>query len=89
MDLVYTEQHNDPAPDDDFVDYGDIRLQAEGVIRAMGKLPEGYRIVFSLYLLEGYDHKEISEIMGISESTSKSQFFRAKQKIKEILMSHE
>ena len=89
VDLVYTEQHNDPAPDDDFVDYGDIRLQAEEVIKAMGKLPEGYRIVFSLYLLEGYDHKEISEIMGISESTSKSQFFRAKQKIKEILMSYE
>ena len=89
VDLVYTEQHNDPAPEDDFVDYGDICLQAEGVIRAMGQLPEGYRIVFSLYLLEGYDHKEISEIMGISESTSKSQFSRAKQKIKEILMCHE
>ncbi len=89
VDLVYTDQHNDPAPDDDFVDYGEIRLRAEGVMKAMGKLSQGYRIVFSLYLLEGYDHKEISEIMGISESTSKSQFLRAKQKIKEILMSHE
>lgn len=89
VDLVYTEQYNDPEPDNDFIDYGDIRMKADGVIRAMGKLPDGYRIVFSLYLLEGYDHKEISEIMGISESTSKSQFLRAKQKIKEILMSHE
>ena len=58
-------------------------------MKAVEKLPEGYRIVFSLYLLEGYDHKEIAEILGISESTSKSQFLRAKQKIKEILMSDE
>ena len=61
----------------------------EQVTKAVDKLPEGYRIVFSLYLLEGYDHKEIAEILGITESTSKSQFLRAKQKIKEILMSDE
>jgi len=89
VDLVYTEQHNDPAPDDDYVDYLEIRFQVEGVMKAMEKLPDGYRVVFSLYLLEGYDHKEISQILGISESTSKSQFLRAKQKIKEILMSNE
>ena len=89
VDLVYTEQNNDPIPDDDYVDYQEIRFRVEGVMKAMKQLPEGYRIVFSLYLLEGYDHKEISEILGISESTSKSQFLRAKQKIKEILMSDE
>jgi len=89
VDLVYTEQNNDPIPDDDYVDYQEIRFRVEGVMKAMKQLPEGYRVVFSLYLLEGYDHKEISEILGISESTSKSQFLRAKQKIKEILMSDE
>ena len=89
VDLVYTEQQNDPPAADDFVDYEEIKFKVEGVMKAMEKLPEGYRIVFSLYLLEGYDHKEISEIMGISESTSKSQFLRAKQKIKEILKSDE
>ena len=89
VDLVYTEQNSDPEPLDDRVDYGEIKLQVEGVMKALEKLPQGYRIVFSLYLLEGYDHKEISEILGISESTSKSQFLRAKQKIKEILMCHE
>jgi RNA polymerase sigma-70 factor (ECF subfamily) len=41
-----------------------------------------------LYALEGYDHTEISEIMGISESTSKSQYLRAKERIKEILKSN-
>jgi RNA polymerase sigma factor (sigma-70 family) len=89
VDLVYTEHHNDPAPEHDPVDYEEIKFRVEQVRRAMEKLPEGYRIVFSLYLLEGYDHKEISEILGISESTSKSQFLRAKKKMKEILMSDE
>ena len=89
VDLVYTEQHNDPAPEDEYVDYEEIKFQVDGVRKAIEKLPEGYRIVFSLYLLEGYDHKEISEILGIKESTSKSQFLRAKQKIKEILKSDE
>jgi len=89
VDLVYTEQQNDPVPSDEFVDYEEIKFKVESVMKAIEKLPEGYRVVFSLYLLEGYDHKEISEIMGISESTSKSQFLRAKQKIKEILKSDE
>jgi RNA polymerase sigma-70 factor (ECF subfamily) len=48
-------------------------------------LPEGYRMVLSLYLLEGYDHKEIAGILGITESTSKSQFNRSKKKLREIL----
>jgi len=63
----------------------DLQLTVEGVSRAMEKLPEGGRIVFSLYLLEGYDHGEIAQILNISESTSKSQFMRAKRKVVEIL----
>jgi len=62
-------------------------LTVERIQKAMVLLPEGYRIVFSLYLLEGYDHAEISLILGISEATSKSQYCRAKQKIKEIIIS--
>ncbi|HMQ01056.1 MAG TPA: sigma-70 family RNA polymerase sigma factor [Cyclobacteriaceae bacterium] len=57
----------------------------ERIKRAIALLPEGYRLVLSLYLLEGYDHKEIAEILNISESTSKSQFNRSKKKLKEIL----
>jgi RNA polymerase sigma factor (sigma-70 family) len=53
--------------------------------KAMEALPDGYRSVLSLYLLEGYDHAEIAEILGISESTSKSQFNRSKKKLREIL----
>jgi len=57
----------------------------EKVRAAMERLPDGYRSVLSLYLLEGYDHGEIAEILGITESTSKSQFNRAKKKLKELL----
>ena len=49
------------------------------------QLPDGYRLVISLYLLEGYDHSEIAGILNISESTSKSQYNRAKSKVREQL----
>lgn len=55
------------------------------ISEAIERLPEGYRVVFTLYILEGYDHQEISEILGISVSGSKSQLNRAKNKIREIL----
>jgi RNA polymerase sigma-70 factor (ECF subfamily) len=66
-------------------------LTVENVKAAMKELPSGARMIFSLYLLEGYDHVEISQILDISESNSKSQYMRAKRKVKDILntMSHE
>ena len=57
----------------------------EKVKRAIELLPDGYRVVLSLYLMEGYDHREIAEILGITESTSKSQYNRSKKKLKELL----
>lgn len=60
-------------------------LSVEKIKSAMNELPDGYRLVFSLYLLEGYDHKEIASILKISEATSKSQYSRAKRRIKELL----
>ena len=57
----------------------------EIVRKSIEELPDGYRSVLSLYLIEGYDHAEIGEILGISESTSKSQFNRSKKRLKEIL----
>lgn len=55
------------------------------VMEAMNQLPEGGRIVFSLYLLEGYDHGEIAQILNITESTSKTQYMRAKRKVYELM----
>jgi RNA polymerase sigma factor (sigma-70 family) len=65
----------------------DLPYTAEDARQALQQLPDGYRTIFSLYLLEGYDHTEIAEIMGISVSTSLSQYHRAKKKLKEILLT--
>lgn len=62
-----------------------VDLSVGQIKKAMIQLPEGGRIIFSLYLLEGYDHREISSILNISESNSKSQYMRAKRRIKDIL----
>ena len=82
-DKIDEEAHNT----ENEVDYEQMTLDVNKIHMAIGQLPEGYRIIFSLYALEGYDHAEISEIMDISESTSKSQYLRAKKRIKEILKS--
>lgn len=66
----------------------DTEYSVKKVMNAMEQLSDGYRVIFSLYLMEGYDHGEISEILGISESTSKSQYMRAKQKIKELIKTN-
>jgi RNA polymerase sigma-70 factor (ECF subfamily) len=49
------------------------------------KIPAGYRMVFNLYVIEGYSHKEIGEQLNISESTSKSQFSRARAYLMNLL----
>ncbi len=85
VDLLLTEdmhQYKNVMDDDEDAD---MPLTTKDVQKAMEQLPEGGRIVFSLYLLEGYDHVEIAEILGITESTSKSQFMRAKRRVYEIL----
>lgn len=70
-------------------DFEGFPFTVEQVSATIQKLPAGYRMVLSLYLLEGYDHGEIGEILGISESTSKSQFNRSKKKLKELLQGGE
>lgn len=62
-----------------------LYLNVDRIKRAIQLLPDGYRVVFSLYLMEGYDHKEIGSILNITESTSKSQYNRSKKKLKQIL----
>ena len=84
VELTYCEE----IYDNQFAEEEDknaARLTVANVTDAMEKLPKGGRMVFSLYLLEGYDHKEIAQILGITESTSKSQFMRAKRQVAKIL----
>ena len=65
-------------------DVGDQATMDE-VFNAIEKLPENYRVVVKLFLLEGYDHQEISEILGISESASRTNLHRGKIQLKKTL----
>lgn len=67
--------------EDDEIDTESIEM----IKAAMSQLPEGYRTVLTLYLVEEYDHEEIGQMLGITSSTSRSQYARARQKLIEIL----
>lgn len=76
---------------DDFLHEGhqDIleNLSGEEVLRVIQKLPDGFRVVFNLYFIDGYKHAEIAQMLGISESTSRSQLTRGKALLKKELES--
>ncbi len=85
---------NDYAEDDEYSDklnnrVLDADLDAESIIEIFNELPEGYKMVLNLYVLDGYSHAEIAEKLGISVNTSKSQLSRARKalikKTEEIL----
>jgi len=69
--------------DTDFIN----QIAAKDLLAALLKLPIGYRTVFNLFVVEGYSHQEIAALLHISESTSKSQLFKAKQRL-QALLSH-
>jgi len=86
MDWVELEDGQlENIPDEEAEDEDETIYKVAIVKDAMKQLPEGYRVVLSLYLLEGYDHEEIGQILNISENTSRTQFLRAKRKLTEIL----
>jgi RNA polymerase sigma-70 factor (ECF subfamily) len=62
-----------------------VAYSADEIRRAIFALPDGYRVVLSLILLEGYDHEEVSEILRITNATSRTQYHRAKKKLAEML----
>lgn len=62
------------------------RLQAEDVLKLTTQLPEGYRMIFNMNIVEGYSHKEIATILNIAESTSRSQLTRAKKMLRTLLI---
>lgn len=63
----------------------DAALKVEAIKAAVAELPDGYRVVLTLYLFEGYDHEEIAHILKITENTSRSQYMRAKRKLNSLL----
>ena len=60
-------------------------LAQQDILKVVQQLPPGYRTVFNLFVVEGYTHKEIGKMLGISEGTSKSQLARARQTLKQLL----
>ena len=59
-------------------------LQYEELLALLEELPDGYRTIFNLYIIEGYKHREIADLLGISINTSKSQLILAKKRLREI-----
>ncbi|GAB4279850.1 MAG: RNA polymerase sigma factor [Marinilabiliales bacterium] len=89
-ELIITDKFEDIDEPEVVIDNSEnINSLINKIKNAIMKLPDGYRIILSLYLIEGYDHEEIAEILNISSATSRSQYFRAKKKLKEILSKNE
>lgn len=81
--VVYDDEAMEIGGDKVSMDEG--LLDVEYVQHLIDELPEGYKAVFLLYAIEGYGHKEISEMLEISEGTSKSQLFKARKLLQENL----
>lgn len=64
------------------------KISAKEIIALVQQMPEGYRMIFNLYAVEGYTHKEISEITGVAVGTSKSQYARARAYMQQLLAKH-
>lgn len=62
------------------------QISVGDLLKVIRELPEGYRLVFNLYVIEGYSHQEISKMLNISENTSKSQLSRARAALQQRLM---
>ncbi len=83
IDLTLCEN----IPVDIYEDDEEVTYDTTRIFKGIEMLPDGYRVILTLYLLEGYDHQEIAQILGITESTSKSQYSRAKDKLRNIILT--
>lgn len=79
------DEKHDLSDENISIEEHDVELKVSKINQAMMQLADGFRTVLSLYLFEGYDHREIASILDITESTSKSQYLRAKRKLLEIM----
>ena len=72
-------------------DYNQLsdHLEAEDLMNMIQEMPAGYRVVFNMYAIDGYSHKEIAEALGISENTSKSQLSRARTYLQKVLVEQD
>ena len=82
-DLVYLDEAEievaDKGEDEDFIQV--LSTKVEEIRKAIHRLPDSYRVILSLYLLEGYDHEEIAQILDISYNLSRTRYSRARRKL--------
>jgi RNA polymerase sigma factor (sigma-70 family) len=89
LDERMAEDLSDERSGEETESLEEIATNVAKIRKAILQLPDGFRIVLSLHLLEGYDHDEIAKILNVSASTSRSQYARARQKLVEILKRNE
>lgn len=89
--LIFTDIELETAEpvDENIPNEQELEFTVAGIKKTMSQLPHGYRTVLSLYLLEGYDHEEIADILQISHSTARTQYKRGKQKLLQLLQNEE
>ncbi|WP_457609782.1 RNA polymerase sigma factor [Lutibacter sp.] len=85
LNIVVTEE----IPDEVIVDVDDDEISLDFLLNLIQELPDRYRMVFNLYVLDGYSHKEISEMLRIAEGTSKSNLARARAILKNKIELHQ
>lgn len=83
IQITEIETHNFYLTDEKLPEVNELNIQK--IKNGINLLPTGYQQIINLYLIEGYDHNEIADIVGITVSTSKSQYHRAKKKLIEII----
>lgn len=86
---MYIETELEAADRDPDYQHISDHLEAEDLMKMIQELPSGYRMVFNLYAIDGYSHKEIAEQLNISENTSKSQLSRARICLQKLLLERE
>jgi len=79
--VVYDMKEANPLAEDSAIE----KLGLDDLLKKIQKLPAGFRNVFNLYAVEGYNHAEIGELMGTSEGTSKSQYSRARVLLRQMI----
>ncbi len=84
LEMVEINDRTDYVEEEEDTDFQ--KFEASRIMRAIDQISEGCRTVLNLYLFEGYDHKEIGTILGVTESASKAQYSKAKAKIRKLLM---
>lgn len=77
------QEHFDLRTDENL----NAELAAKDILKLLDQLPNGYRTVFNLYVVEGYKHREIAELLGVSINTSKSQLILAKKRMQQLLLA--